>query len=377
MWSPQLYLSKGKEEGVSDDLVEIAAEQIDAVASGPYQLPGILSLNHLSKRSGVPYIFLRDKVQHAYFYGYRMFSIKKRSGGRRLIYIPDHDLMSVQRWINTHILKKIPAHPCSFAFSKGNSIAKCASRHLGAKWMIKMDILGFFESISEIQVYRIFKELGYQPLVAFELARICTVHVGSLSLRRYDKVWKCRYSSTAIPQYQNEVLGYLPQGAPTSPLLSNLVMRELDDEIQSLAKKEGLTYTRYSDDMTFSTHSKEFSRQRAKKIILAIGQLLSKKGFKIQHRKTTVIPPGAKKIVLGLNVDGDKPKLRKEIKDVLRMHMHYLIKYGPKNHAEKRKFDTIWGMKCHIRGLIDYANMIEPSYAKTLLKDFETVDWPV
>lgn len=377
MWSPQLYLSKGRNEGVSDDLLNIAVGQIDTVANGQYQLPGILSLNHLAKRSDVSYIFLRKKVEHGYFYGYRMFSIGKRSGGRRLIFVPDFELMCVQRWINTHILKNIPAHPCSFAFSKGNSIVKCANRHLGARWMIKIDILGFFESISEIQVFRVFKDLGYQPLVAFELARLTTVHVGSLSPRYSDKVWRSRNSHTAISSYQNDVLGYLPQGAPTSPLLSNLVMKRLDGKIESFAKQEGLIYTRYSDDMTFSTRSKKYSRQQARKVIHAVGEFLSKNGFRLQHRKTTVVPPGARKMVLGLNVDGDKLNLRREVKSLLRMHLYFLNKDGPTAHAENRKFDTIWGMKCHIRGLIDYANMVEPKYARKLLAQFDKINWPV
>lgn len=71
--------------------------------------------------------------------------------------------MYLQRWINLHILKKVPVHPASFAFSEGSSIFKCANKHTGARWLIKMDITGFFESVSEIQAFRVFKSLGYQP----------------------------------------------------------------------------------------------------------------------------------------------------------------------------------------------------------------------
>ena len=80
--------------------------------------------------------------------------------------------MQVQRWIAAHILNPLPVHHCSFAFKPGSSIIKCAARHTGARWLVKMDIAGFFSSISEIQVYRVFLSLGYQPLVAFELARL-------------------------------------------------------------------------------------------------------------------------------------------------------------------------------------------------------------
>jgi len=80
--------------------------------------------------------------------------------------------------------------------------------------------------------------------------------------------------------------------------------------------------------------------------------------------------------VLGLNVEGEKPKLRKEFKDNLRMHLYYLMKHSPTEHAKKRGFETIWGMKSHVRGLIDYAKMVEPNYSIDMLKKFDNVTWP-
>jgi len=377
VWSPQQYISKGRSNGVSEELLHDAVEQIEKVANGGYGLPSILTLNHLAKRTDIPYPFLRHIVDRADHDSYRKFSIKKRSGGRRFIHVPAPRLMLAQRWVNEHVLKKIPVHSCSFAFNPGSSIVKCASRHTGARWLIKMDITGFFESISEIQVCRVFKELGYQPLVAFELSRISTVSVGSLSPRRFDAAWKVKRRNAVIPEYSSEILGYLPQGAPTSPLLSNLVMREIDDRILSEAKKEDLTYTRYSDDLTFSTRRKKYSRSEARAFISSVGKILKSSGFKPQHRKTIIVPPGSRKIVLGLQVDGDVPKLRREFKDKLRQHIYFLEKFGPVEHAKARNFDTIWGMKCHIRGLIDYANMIDSAYAGVLLSRFNKLDWPV
>jgi RNA-directed DNA polymerase len=79
--------------------------------------------------------------------------------------------MRVQRWLAVHVLKPLPTHHRSFAFSKDASIYHCAGQHCGAQWLVKMDVSGFFGSISEIQVYRC-REAGYEPLVAFELARL-------------------------------------------------------------------------------------------------------------------------------------------------------------------------------------------------------------
>ena len=378
MWSPQQYILKGREQGVSDTLLNDAVEQIEQVVlNNHYDLPSLLTLNHLAKRTKVPYLHLRSIIERKDNESYRKFSIKKRSGGRRFIHVPTPQLMFVQRWINEHILKKVPVHQCSFAFNPGSSIVKCASRHTGARWLIKMDITGFFESISEIQVYRVFKELGYQPLVAFELARISTVHVLDLSPRLSDSTWKVKTINTKIPSYNSISLGYLPQGAPTSPILSNLVMREIDNRILSEAKNFGLTYTRYSDDLTFSTRRSNYGRKEARAFISLVSKILKSSGFQPQHRKTTIIPPGNRKIVLGLNVDGINPKLRSEFKDKLRQHIYFLEKFGPVEHAKTRKFDSVLGMKSHIRGLIDYANMIDSKYANTLLVKFKKIKWPI
>lgn len=376
MWSPQQYISAGKQQGISDEVLNNAIQQVELVSSPPLELPSILSLNHLAARTKVPYLYLRAIVGRNDYESYKKFSIKKRSGGRRFIHVPAPKLMYVQRWINTHILKKVATHPASFAFAEGSSILKCANRHSGAKWLIKMDIMGFFESVSEIQAFRVFKGLGYQPLVAFELARICTAPVRDLSPRKHIPSWKVRKPNEAIYSYNADILGYLPQGAATSPMLSNLVMKEIDEKIQSVAKKYQLTYTRYSDDLTFSTRQKDFGRNKANSFVAEISKILAASGFKPQHRKTNIVPPGSRKIVLGLQVDGDQPKLRREFKDLLRQHIYYLEKYGIVEHAGKRGFDSVWGMKCHIRGLIDFANMIEHDYAASLLKRFNALDWP-
>lgn len=377
MWSSQRYISEGRRRGSPDEVLNAAVEQIEQVTDAGLGLPALLSLNHLALRTSVPHKFLRGVVRRADINAYRKFSIRKRSGGRRFLHVPSPYLGTVQRWIHEHILKTVGVHSCSHAFRPKSSIYKCANKHSGAQWLIKMDITGFFESISEIQVCRVFKSLGYQPLVAFELARIATISPGMLGPRKHNRAWRINKRNKSIPAYSADVLGYLPQGAPTSPLLSNLVMREIDKDIQQAAKLVGLTFTRYSDDLTFSRRDKNFSRKHAREFINTVGKILSASGFRPQHRKTVVIPPGSRKIVLGLQVDGDTPRLRKEFKDLLRQHIYYLKKFGPIEHANVRKFESVWGMKCHIRGLIDYANMVEPEYAGALLERFDALDWPV
>ncbi|MHC1944491.1 RNA-directed DNA polymerase [Bradyrhizobium sp. UFLA06-06] len=372
-WSSQQFILDGREAGVDPAILQNAAAQIERILIARPDLPAVLSLNHLATRVGVSYFKLRKIVARGEE-SYTHFRIRKRSGGHRLISIPEPSLMRVQRWIAAHILSKQSVHHCSFAFSPGASILKCASRHTGARWLIKMDVSAFFGSISEIQVYRVFQEIGYEPLVAFELARL-TTHSPIGSSRYRLPSWRARNHPSPITSYWNGAIGYLPQGAPTSPMLSNLVMRDADKQIEAIAKSMNVRYTRYSDDLTFSTTG-DFSRENGRILIRRVARTLRQIGLKENRSKTTIVPPGGRKVVLGLLVDGPKPRLTRSFRAALRQHLFYLEKYGPRMHSEKRSFDSIWGMYRHIRGLVDFANMIEHSYAKNLLQRLNAVQWP-
>ena len=377
MWSPQYYKINGLKNKYDDKLLEKAITQSERVLYSYYNLPSILTLNHLAKRTGVGYNILRSIVSRHHMQLYKRFRIRKRSGGFRVILVPNQDLKKVQMWMNKYILKDIPVHPASCAFKKGNSIQRCASRHCGAKWLIKFDITDFFESISEIQVFRLFKELGYQPIIAVEMARICTFPPSTKSPRNNYKQWHVWKQNKIIVDYKQKLLGYLPQGTPTSPILSNLIMRRCDEELDQIAKKHKLTYTRYSDDIIFSTRSKEFCREYARKLIFDVYKILSSFGYRPQYRKTTVVPPSGKKIVLGLNIEGEMPRLQKNYKDKIRQHLYYLRKFGIEEHVTNRGFNSIWGFKLHLKGMIDYAKMIDEEYAQKCYKSFFELDWPV
>jgi RNA-directed DNA polymerase len=375
MWSPQRYLRQGKALGFPAAVLKNAVEQIEGVISRRADAPAILSLNHLAERVGVPYGTLRLIVARQRD-PYRRFTIRKRSGGRRAIRVPEAALMRLQRWLVAYVLNPLPVHPSSFAFKPGSSIIGCAARHCGARWLVKMDIAGFFHSISEIQVYRVFLALGYQRLVAFELARL-TTFARSKTFQYRSPRWQTLKKRERISDYSHPHLGFLPQGAPTSPMLSNLVMREVDEQIATASGTAGLTYTRYSDDLTFSTRDESFNRANATKFIGEVTRILVRVGLYPQARKTVIVPPGGRKIVLGLLVHEDLPHLPREFRDRLRMHVYYLEKVGPVEHAKARGFETVWGLKNHIRGLIDFSRMIDPTYGDALLERFKAVDWPI
>jgi hypothetical protein len=162
-------------------------------------------------------------------------------------------------------------------------------------------------------------------------------------------------------------------------MLSNLVMLDADDELSNLATKFGLTYTRYADDLTFSTESKEFNRTRGEEFIRLVYRVIGRFGFSPNITKTQIIPPRARKIVLGLLVDREGPRLTRDFKNRMRMHIYYLEKegVGPLKHAIARGFSAVAGLRNHLLGLAAYASQVEPLYGAELKRRIEAAPWPI
>ncbi|MDR7257226.1 RNA-directed DNA polymerase [Sphingomonas sp. BE270] len=374
MWSPQRYIEHGLTEGYDAELVRSAAGQIDDFLEKHPDLPPILTLGHLGKRTSLPYARLRKLVSGLRSNDYSYFRIRKRSGGHRQISVPEADLMWLQRWVSAHILSKLKPHRASYAFAPKASIVSCAKAHCEARWLIKLDISGFFGSVSEIQVYRVFLAAGYAPMVAFQLARL-TTHAPYFSMRYKRPEWRAVPDRARLPYlFRTRLLGFLPQGAPSSPMLSNLVMRQIDAKLHAIALSAGLTYTRYSDDITFSTRG-GFDRERARAVVSKTRRILAKEGFTLNSKKTRIVPPGGRKLVLGLLVDGSEPNLTRAFKDSLRQHLHYVCTFGPDAHAKRRGFDTVSSLYRHLLGLINYAKSVDEDYALRARTKLNSVQW--
>jgi RNA-directed DNA polymerase len=372
LWPPAHYLQFAQQRDTPDAVAREALRQANELQRN--RLPAILTLKHLAIHTSTRYEDLRRYVEREQD-PYRTFRISKRSGGKRQICVPSPPLMIVQRWLAAHVLRPIPPDTASTAYSQGSSPVRCAWQHCGARWLLKLDIRKFFESVSEIQVFHVFESLGYNPLISFEMARLCT-RIYSRSNRWMRSVWTVwSQDYEAIPAYQVKQIGHLPQGAPTSPMLSNLAMRELDSDLARLAASAGLIYTRYADDLAFSTGSSAFSRGDATAFLHLVQKRVRAEGLSPNKRKTLVAPPGARKIVLGLLVDGDRPRLRREFRERLLVHAHYLKRFGPAHHAEKRGFRSVWSMHRHIYGLVGYARQVEPAFAQRVEEELASVRW--
>lgn len=350
---PHLYIREGVRQGHDPEVVARASARraiLRARGSKP-----ILSLRHLAQLTGVSYRYLRTVVQRS-IDPYQDIAQRKKDGRLRQISSPEPLLMDVQRWILQNVLSTISMHPSSFAYQTGKSIVKCAEEHVGASWLVKMDLHDFFGSIEERRVYSVFSEMGYSKLLSLELARLCTrARVDESGYRPIG-----RY--TVIRSYAYTYQGVLPQGAPTSGALANAIATSLDRKLHALATAGGYIYTRYSDDLTFSAGA-GFDRAQASKLIEHVGNLVQGAHLALHVKKTHVVPPGARHVVLGLLVDSDSVRLLPEYKRRIEVHIRGVDTFGLVAHSLHRHFDSVFSFVNHVDGLLAFASGVETAYA--------------
>lgn len=380
-WRSQIFRQGATQAGVPPDVIDNTVEAVRVLQTITPGAQPIFSLRHLAHLTDIDYAKLRSLVTRRYQEPYAIFRIQKRPiPGEptrfRTIVVPSPWLMALQRWINANILSHVNPHEASFAFSEGCSIRDAAVLHCECQWLVKIDIRNFFESITEAQVYRVFESIGYQPLIAFELARLCT-RVGDRQTRTHHRRFKAPMRDYKISDYRSGVLGHLPQGAPSSPHIANIAARSLDTVISEISAKHGLIYTRYADDLIFSKKEKEWSRSCVRNFVGEIYGAISDNGFTPNSAKTVVAPPGARKVVLGLLVDREKPHLTREFKATIRKHLHFLLlnDQGPTEHARRNGGATTYGIRRHVLGLIQHARQIDPPYGNARLAEFNKIKW--
>lgn len=372
-WNPNLFLREGIDKGYSEKYLD-SLLRIGRVVSRK-QLPVIYSLSHLASASRTLYsdlhAFVSRSDAHSAEETYKSFTIKKRTGGVRWISIPCPPLMAVQSWIAQEILNGISTHPAAMAYVSGlsNPLKIHAEKHIGSRWILKVDIKNFFNNISEQQVYKVFKGFGYPKLLSFEMARLCTRVTPNRRGNRWNKVIRKKYTSL----YTNRIIGSLPQGAPTSPALSNLVFFKADEDLGVLAEENGAIYSRYADDLCFSFF--ESNRNSVVSFKKSVLQVLWNYKFEENSDKTRIIPPGCRKIITGVVIDSGKTTIPKELRDRIRMHIYYAKKNGIPAHCKEKGFCSIVGFHNHLNGLINYVRLINPSQGIKFQTEFYQLPW--
>lgn len=267
-------------------------------------LPFIYDTDQLARflKLGTKDLFLLSKNCSKF---YEPLLLKKKNGKVRQLYAPNDYLKERQHIILSKIISKLPVSEYATAYKEGSSLFQNALPHVGKRYLLKMDITDFFGSISSEQVYcTAFNTRYYPKQIGLILTELC-----------------CKN-------------GFLPQGAPTSPALSNIVMRNFDNNIGYWCDKHGISYTRYCDDMTFSSDKPLYA------VYQKVREMLEEMFFELNEKKTHFITNANRQSVTGLTVN-DKVSVSAEYKRKLRQEVYYALKYGLSEsiiYADKKDF---------------------------------------
>jgi len=231
------------------------------------------------------YITFADKYYNTYYIA------KKKKRSKREIDSPSKELKSIQRWVMLNYLNSIPISNRANGFIKGRGIKRNAQFHLNKSYILAVDIKNFFPSITQGMVYESLKKHLDDEDLTYKLAKLCT--------------YKRR----------------LPQGAPTSPILSNIVFKEIDDEITDFCKIRLVAYSRYADDMIFSSNTKNVLVE----IYQFVNKLLIQHSFEINTSKTKYLSGKGRMAITGININAGKLTVNKDIKRNLRSNLYNII----------------------------------------------------
>lgn len=258
----------------------------------------------------------------------------------RTILAPSKGLKARQRWILDNILNNIKVSKYVHGFELNRSIKTNAELHANHDFVVCMDIKDFFPSISEEKVLSLFKQIGYTTRASQELTKLCCFK------------------------------GALPQGAPTSPKLANIYCKKMDTEIQRYAKENGITYSRYADDLTFSSNS-EMPR-----LISKITAIVNKYDFSINTEKTQSFTYGEPKFITGLVVQNGTVRVPKRYKRELKKEIYYCQKFGVLIHLQNSNAMHFVNYREHLYGKAYYVHMIEPDIGEKFLSELDKISWP-
>lgn len=258
--------------------------------------------------------WLISSLTHTSENHYRRFTIGKKGGGEREISSPRYFLKTVQYWLKVHFLYQLKVHSSCHAYISGKSIVSNASLHVGKEFVANIDLEDFFGRITQKQVCKLLERHGFGVKLASTISKLVTLD------------------------------NSLPQGAPTSPVISNAILYDFDKYVTSRAEKMGLVYTRYSDDITISGGSK-------KNIVSLIGECsksLKEIGHSLKNEKTRVASFRSSQRVTGLVVN-EFVQPPREYRRKMRSMFHEALK-NPSDYVDRLD---------EMRGHLSYLNSFE------------------
>lgn len=344
-----IYLGRGVSGGLADrrSLVEELAKRGLPLLGSPADVARALGLSITRLRWLAFHAEAPSRTHYVYF------EVPKRTGGMRLLSAPHDDLKKAQHWILEHVLAKLPVTEAAHGFVPGRSVVSNARAHVARDVIVNCDLKDFFPSITLGRVRGVFEAIGYSPAVATVLALLCT-EAPRTRVTHDGKVFWVAVGARG-----------LPQGAPTSPALSNQIARKLDQRLLGLGAKMGWSYTRYADDLTFSAAAGQ--RSRIGYLLARIRHIAESEGFAMNPKKCRVQRAARRQEVTGIVVN-DKLSLPREDLRKLRAIVHSAQKTGlAAQNREGRE-----GFEAWLRGKIAYVSMVDLAKGEKLRAALDT-----
>lgn len=302
------------------------------------EIISIENINELSKILNISSYQLYKFSNLKNFY-YKTLLIEKKSNGYRKICAPSNNLKIIQKWILENILYKVKIDSHCNGFTPNKSIVTNAMPHLNQNIVYNLDLKDFFPSIKINRVYRVFKEIGYNKEMCALLSNLCT----------YE--------------------GCLPQGAVTSPFLSNIISKRLDLRLKGLAQKMSLNYTRYADDLTFSGDKINEKTQSL------IKRIIKSEGFEVNLKKERIRKRHERQEVTGLIVNGELLNTPRKYENYLRQQIYYINKFGVFNSLLFQEKEEVSNYRDHLYGVAYYMKMVNTCKGEKYLLQLDLLDW--
>ena len=296
----------------------------------------------------------REPLRH-----YRVWRREKRDGVR-VIEAPKPRLRETQRRLLRRLVQRIPAHDAARGFMPGSSTAAFAWPHSDRPTVLRVDLRHCFETISAARVRAVFADAGYQPHIARILAELCTTATPPDRLAAIDA------AHAALLRAR-----HLPQGAPTSPHLANLVMRSLDRRLAGYARRHDLHYTRYGDDLAISGDMSGYgAAPTTDRVLWTVARVVESEGFTVHPDKVRVMHAHQQQRLTGLVVN-DRPRVSRADYDSLRALLHNAIRHG----AASQNRDGHTDFRAHVYGRIAWVGETGTQRRERLRALAEQVDW--
>lgn len=301
---------------------------------------------------------------------YRCRWLEKSGGGARLLEIPKPRLRAIQRQILRQILDRVPTHPAAHGCVASRSTLSAATPHAAHALLLRLDLEDFFGSISAARVRALFRNLGYPPQSARYLAAL-TTHCVPASMARGVPV-----GPYASPEDRRRIRDsalrvterHLPQGAPSSAAIANLCAYRLDLRLAGAAQACDARYTRYVDDLFFS--SDDLSPARWRRFALMAYTIVMEEGFTPNVRKTRFSTQAQAQFVTGLVVNAHLNLPRREF-DRIKALLTNCVRHGPVSQNR----DGHPQFRARLLGLVARVEQINPPRGAKLRALFDAIQW--